>query len=276
MSALILALALGAALLHAAWNAFLRSSGDRMWTLTVMSFASTAVAIPWVFLAPLPPPAAWGYLLLSTLLQAAFGVFLIAAYRHGDLGQVYPIMRGTIPILVALGSFALRGEAPAAMALAGIVFIATGICSLAFGANRASSRSILLALACGAIIASYTTIDAVGVRVAGSSSAYTAWICLLYGLVFPVVYRLTHGPLVVDLRAPDTWKALGGGAASMVSYGLIVTAFSLGPAGPISALRETSVVFAVLIGWLFLGEALSLRRVLACLVVSVGAICLAR
>ncbi|MDJ1635089.1 DMT family transporter [Rhizobium rhizogenes] len=274
MSAAVIGLALSAAILHATWNAFLRSGGDRLWTVTVMSFASTIVALPFVLIYPLPASGAWLYIVLSAALQVGYSIFLVAAYRYGELGQVYPIVRGTIPLLVTVGGFIITGDEINSYQIAGVVLVALGIMSLALGKGRASTSSILFALVTGAIIAAYATVDSIGVRQTGQSGAYTAWVLVLYGTFLLVAFLVLRRRLVVDFRAPDTWKALGGGLVAMVAYGVIVAAFALGPAGPITALRETSVVFAVLIGWLFLGEALAVRRIIACVIVASGAILL--
>jgi drug/metabolite transporter (DMT)-like permease len=274
MSAVVVGLALFAAILHATWNAFLRNGPDRLRTVTVMSFSSTVLAFPFIFILPLPAADAWPYIALSAALQVGYSVFLVAAYRYGELGQVYPIVRGTVPLLVTLGGFLLAGERLGTYQMVGVTLVAAGIMSLSLGKGRASMSSILFALATGAIIASYATVDAVGVRLADHSGAYTAWVLVLYGSLLPAAFMLTRGKLAVDVRSPETWKAVGGGLVAMIAYGVVVAAFALGPAGPITALRETSVVFAVLIGWLFLGETLTARRTVACVIVAIGAICL--
>ncbi|MER8827141.1 DMT family transporter [Mesorhizobium sp. M0938] len=274
MSAVVVGLALFAAILHATWNAFLRNGADRLWTVTVMSISSTVLAFPFIFILPLPAAGAWPYIALSAALQVGYSVFLVAAYRYGELGQVYPIVRGTVPLLVTLGGFLLAGERLGTYQMVGVALVAAGIMSLSLGKGRASTSSILFALATGAIIASYATVDAVGVRLADHSGAYTAWVLVLYGSLLPATFMLMRGKLAVDVRSPETWKALGGGLVAMIAYGVVVAAFALGPAGPITALRETSVVFAVLIGWLFLGETLTARRIVACGIVAIGAICL--
>jgi drug/metabolite transporter (DMT)-like permease len=276
MSATVVGLALFAAILHATWNAFLRNGADRLWTVTVMSFSSTVVALPFILIYPPPAASAWPYVALSAALQVGYSVFLVAAYRYGELGQVYPIVRGTVPLLVTLGGFLFAGERLGTYQMAGVALVATGIMSLSLGKGRASTSSILFALMTGAIIASYATVDAIGVRQAGHSGAYIAWVLVLYGVLLPATFMLMRGKLAADVRSPETWKALGGGLVAMAAYGVVVAAFALGPAGPITALRETSVVFAVLIGWQFLGEALTPRRVSACGIVAIGAICLGR
>jgi drug/metabolite transporter (DMT)-like permease len=275
VTAPVVALALFAAILHATWNAFLRSGADRLWTVTLMSLSMMIVAAPFAFFLPLPPVGAWPWLLLSSVLQVGYSVFLVAAYRHGELGQVYPVMRGSVPLLVTLGGFLFMSEHPGMKSLIGICLIAAGIMSLALGKGRASVGSLGFALATSLFIASYATVDAIGVRTTGDARVYALWIYLLYGGLMVLSYVAIRGRLSFGLHSPETWKAFGGGMVSLLAYGAVIAAFALGPVGPITALRETSVVFAALIGWLFLGEALTARRILACVVVAAGAILIA-
>jgi drug/metabolite transporter (DMT)-like permease len=275
MSPLVIGLALFAAILHASWNAFLRTGADRLWTVTVMSFSSTALAVPLAIIDGFPATSAWLYVALSACLQVGYSVFLVAAYRYGELGQVYPIVRGSVPLLVTLGGFVLAGQQLTVLETVGVGLVGGGIVGLSLGRGRAATTSILYALATGAIIAAYATVDAIGVRAAGNVGAYTAWVLLAYGALLPATFVACRGRLAVDPRAPETWKALGGGLFALLAYGVVVAAFALGPAGPITAIRETSVVFAAFIGRLFLGETLTPRRVGACAVVALGAICLA-
>ena len=275
MSPLVIGLALFAAILHASWNAFLRTGADRLWTVTVMSFSSTALAIPLAVVNGFPATSAWLYVGLSACLQVGYSVFLVAAYRYGELGQVYPIVRGSVPLLVTLGGFLLAGQQLTILETVGVALVGGGIMGLSLGRGRAATTSILYALATGAIIAAYATVDAIGVRAAGNVGAYTAWVLLAYGALLPATFVACRGRLAVDPRAPETWKALGGGLFALLAYGVVVAALALGPAGPITAIRETSVVFAAFIGRLFLGETLTPRRVGACAVVALGAICLA-
>ena len=274
MSTTVIALALFAAILHAGWNAFLRTGTDRLWTVTVMSFSSTLIAIPMALFHALPATGAWLYIALSAGLQVGYSVFLVAAYRYGELGQVYPVVRGSVPLLVTLGGFLLAGQQLTMPEIVGVALVACGIMGLSLGRGRASTTSILYALATGAIIAAYATVDAIGVRAAGDSGAYTAWVLLIYGALLPATFIVLRGRLVVDLRAPETRKALAGGLFALLAYAVVVAAFALGPAGPITAIRETSVVFAAFIGRFFLGEQLTPRRIGACAVVALGAICL--
>jgi drug/metabolite transporter (DMT)-like permease len=274
MSPAVIGLVLFAAVLHAAWNAVLRSGADRLWSITIMSFAMTLVAIPFAAVLALPASPSWPYLILSSCLQVGYSVFLGYAYRHGELGQVYPIVRGSVPLLVTLGGVLFAGQRPGALALLGIVLVALGIMSLALDRRGATAKSVALAVITGLFIAAYITADGIGVRLAGDPRAYAAWIVLIYGVLMPMTFVALRGRLAVDMRSAETLKALAGGVISLIAYVAVVSALALGPIGPISALRETSVVFAVVLGRVFLGEQLTLGRLVACAVVAIGAACL--
>lgn len=273
MSSLVIGLALLAAALHATWNAVLRSGADRLWSITVMSFATTVVAIPVAVLLPFPSAGSWPFLVLSSCLQVGYSVFLVVAYRRGELAQVYPIMRGSVPLLVTLGGL-LIGQHLSTRVSLGIILVACGIMSLSLGKGRATMESILPALVTGLFVACYTVIDALGVRLAGDARVYAAWIFLIYGVLMPLTFVAVRGNLELDIRSAESRKALAGGVVSLLSYGAMLTALALGSVGPVSALRETSVVFAALIGRIFLGEIVTIRRAVACAVVAVGAICI--
>jgi drug/metabolite transporter (DMT)-like permease len=271
---IVAALALLAAVLHATWNAALRSGADRLQFVTVMSFATTVAALPFALALPLPAPSSWPYLGVSAVLQTVYIIFLAAAYRHGELGQVYPVVRGSVPLLVTIGGFLLAGQRLRDLALFGVALISCGIISLAVGRGRLPRRSLGLALVTASFVASYVIADALGVRRAGNPLSYTAWIWLAYGALMPLAYWLLRRDFAFDLKGRDSLKALAGGMLSFGSYGAVVLAFSLGDVGAITALRETSVVFAAIIGRVFLGEALTARRVLVCLAVTAGAVCI--
>lgn len=274
MSAIIIGLTLLAATLHATWNAVLRSGADRLWSITIMSLPTTLAGMVCALVLPLPLSASWIYLAISAVLQVVYSAFLAYAYEHGALGEVYPIVRGSVPLLVTLGGFLIAGQRLSGSAVLGILLVSLGILSLALGRTRARSKAIVFALATGLFVASYVTTDGVGVRLAGNPQAYVAWIFVCYGALMPIAYVLLRGKIALDLRSPEALKAMAGGVVSIGSYGAIVTALSLGQIGPISALRETSIVFSALIGRIFLGEALTGRRILVCVAVTLGAVCI--
>jgi drug/metabolite transporter (DMT)-like permease len=272
MSPTIAALALVAAVLHATWNAALRSGADRLQFVTVMSFATTVAALPFAVFLPLPAPASWPYLAVSAVLQVVYIIFLAEAYRYGELGQVYPIVRGSVPLLVTVGGFFLAGQRLPGLALLGVGLISLGIISLAIHSGRAGVKSLAFASITAIFVASYVIADALGVRRAGNPQSYTAWIWLAYGALMPAAYWLLRRRFTFDLKERDSLKALAAGVLSFGSYGAIILAFALGNVGAITALRETSIVFAALIGRAFLGEALTPRRLLVCLAVTCGAV----
>ncbi|HTX23430.1 MAG TPA: DMT family transporter [Steroidobacteraceae bacterium] len=274
MSPAVITLTLTAAVLHATWNALLRSGKDRLWSVTVMSLVTAAAAVPLAVLLPIPAPASWSYIGSSAVLQLGYGILLAYAYGQGELGQVYPLIRGSVPLLVTLAGFLLAGQRLGRFALLGIALVSLGIVALGSDRSRPHAKTILLALATAGFVASYLTIDGLGVRLAGNAQSYVAWIFLCYGALQPLAFRLLRRTFTVDLRSAEARKAIAAGAVSLLSYGALVTALALGKLGPVSALRETSVVFSVLVGRLFLGERLTRRRLLACLAVASGAACI--
>jgi drug/metabolite transporter (DMT)-like permease len=274
MTPLVAGLVLCAALLHATWNALLRSGTDRLWSITLMSVVTAVIASPAVLMLPLPAPASWPYLGVSAVLQIVYSFVLVLAYRHADLGQIYPVVRGSAPLLVTIGAALVVGERPGAIAIAGIVLVSGGIMSLALGKSAAKPASIAAAIATGIIIASYSVTDGVGVRLSGNSYAYAVWIFLLYGMLMPLSFFAVRRRLPQGIRLPETVKAIAAGLVQLLTYGVVIWAYTESTIGPVAALRETSVVFAALIGRAFLGEVLTPRRLIGCAVIALGAFCL--
>jgi drug/metabolite transporter (DMT)-like permease len=272
LTPLVIALGLFAAAVHASWNAILRSRGDRLWAVTIMSYATTAVALPLAILAPLPSFGCWPLLAVSAVLQVAYIVLLAYAYGSGDLGQVYPIIRGAVPPIVALASFVFVGQRLSAALLGGVAIISAGIGLIALGRGRPSATSVGLALSAGAVIAAYVTVDSQGVRAAGNALTYEAWVFIAYGVLTPLTYRLMRGRFAAGLNTRDGMTAAAGGVLSMLSYGAVLAALAAGPAAPIAALRELSIVFSVLLGRFALGETLKPSRIIACVMVTAGVI----
>ncbi len=274
MTPLVIGLVLSAALLHATWNAILRGGADRLWSITVMCAVSGIVAVPLVFVLALPARASWPCIGLSAALQVSYCLFLVRAYREGALAQVYPIARGTSPLLVTLGAVFVAGERPTPAGVVGVALVSLGIMALAFEKARPSARSTLAAVATGVFVAAYTLTDGVGARLSGHAQSYTAWLFLVQGAGMAVAYVALRGRLALPLREPETWKALAGGVFGLLSYGVVIWALTLAPMGRVSALRETSILFAAVIGAVFLKEKLTPARVTAVLMIAGGAIAL--
>lgn len=268
-------LVLCAALLHASWNAILKNGEDRFRSIVLMSSAASLACLPALLRLPVPLRPCWPEVVLSSALHVGYNLFLVGAYRHGDLGQVYPIARGSSPLLVTLGAALVAGEQPGALTAAGIVLVSVGILSLARGWTGASRAGLATALTTGAFIAAYSVTDGIGGRLSGDPIAYSAWLFVVDGVPMVVIFLAVRGrraPLYD--RSRETVMSAIGGLVSVVAYTVIISAASIGPMGPVSALRETSVIFAAVIGWLFLGEQFSALRLGSCALVALGAILL--
>lgn len=273
MTPAIIALVLLAAAMHATWNALLKHGDDGFWGMTVMGVATALFcAVAAIFL-PLPAAASWPYIAASALLHVGYNAFLIRAYRSGEFSSAYPVARGSSPLLVTLGAAALAGEMPARHGLLGILLVSGGIISLAFRGRRLPESGIVYALGTGAFIAAYSVTDGIGGRLSGAPVAYTVWMCLLWGATaLPLYLLLGRGRLWRGARR--TGLAATGGIISVIAYGIVIFAMTRAPMGAVSALRETSVLFAVLLGRLAFGEALTARRMLSAAVIVAGVLCL--
>jgi drug/metabolite transporter (DMT)-like permease len=265
-----------AAVLHASWNALLHGNRDRFLS---MAWMSIAIAVTSTFVVVSHPlPASWPYLVASGLVHIVYNISLVRSYRRNDLALAYPIARGSSPLLVALGAAVFAHEAIGPVSALGIALTSAGIIAIALQRHRVSRAGVLAALATGATIALYTVIDGIGVRLSdGQPLVYTAWMFMFYWLM-PLLFVATRGiaPLWTPVRDEPLAVAssLAGGLVSLAAYGIVIWALQSGAMGMVSALRETSVVFAVLIGRLFLRETVTATRWLACLVVAAGAVCL--
>lgn len=275
MSATVVGLVLFAALLHASWNALLKSGGDRLQAIVVIQLAHVVVALPILPFLPMPAPASWPFLIASALIHLAYYMLLITAYRHGDLGEVYPIARGLSPVLSTVIAVLAFGEWLNPVAVGGILLVSIGIMMLRNSGLRPMSRKgFAAAIALGISVAGYTVVDAAGGRLSGYAVAYAVWLFLLDAPAICIYYFVTRGVRLSIARA-DLVKSIIGSMLAMVAYSIAIWASSVAPVGAVSALRETGVLFAALLGWMFLGESLTGRRLIACSAVALGAVLVA-
>lgn len=269
-------LVLCAALLHASWNALLHGTRDRFLAMTWMSMAIAAIATLCIVLgAPTPTASAWPWIIASAVI---YNCCLVWSYRIGDFSRAYPIARGTSPLLFTFGALLTVQEAIAPVRVAGVVMVCGGIILLAVQRGKLSRSSAVAALTTGAVIAVYTVVDGIGVRLSnGQSLAYTPWMFAGYWLMVPVFLAM-RGAGSLRALTQASWASAGtacvGGLISVLAYGIVIWAMQSGPMGAVSALRETSVVFAVLIARVVMREAVSRKTWLACVVIAAGAICL--
>ena len=273
------------AVLHAGWNALVKSSGDKPLDTALVHFLGACLALPALLVVGLPAAPAWPFIGLSLATHIVYYVTLAGAYQHGDLGLTYPIMRGSAPLLVALGGAALLGEVPTVQAWAGVLAVTLGVALVGLahpGEALHQRRAVLFALGNAAVIATYTLIDGQGVRttVAAGQGAlsYVMVLFVLDGIPYPaLVYwqRDAAGRRGVLTYARRRWPlAALGGAASMGSYAIALWAMTQAPVAVVSALRETSVLFATALSVWVLKERFGLQRAVGAVVIVLGVIVL--
>ena len=262
---------LGAALLHAGWNAMIKSSSDKLLDTALVCAGGVAVTAPFIPFVQQPAPASWPYLAASMVVHVGYFFAIVGAYKAGDLSHGYPIMRGIAPVLVALAAYAMFGEAVAPATWTGIALICAGVLSLGLaGFDWKHSRATAWALFNAVIIAIYTLVDSRGVRLSGSPEGYVLWMFVLDCLPFALIVLAMRGRRLTGYLAAQWKRALAGGLCSAGAYGIAVWAMARAPVAPVAALRETSVVFAALIGTWLLKEGHAKARLAGAVVVAAG------
>ena len=264
---------LGAGLMHASWNALVKSArgGDPMLDMAAVVAGSSVCALVALPFVGLPAPASWKFIAASTVVHFGYYVTLAQAYRSGDLSFAYPLMRGTAPLIVAVLGVAVLHEVPSGHALVGIVLICAGIVSIAFvRRERHPPAAARWAFANAAIIAAYTLVDGTGARASGNAGAYVSWLIFIEGLPFLAWLAWRRGaPGVAYVRA--SWRrGLLGGVFSLAAYGIVLYAMTRAPVAAVAALRETSVLFAAVIGSIWLKEGFGAMRLAGAASVAVG------
>lgn len=252
-----------AAVLNASWNALIKLGGDRVAVMAVVTFAGSLLSLPCLPFVESPSPASWPLLALTIALHTGYHFFLPVAYNHGDLGQIYPIARGSAPLLVTLGAAMLAGEVLDLVPLAGVVCLAIGVMTLAFdkgaGITR-NPRAVLYALGTGVCIASYTVVDGLGARQADSALGFAVWLTIGDGILTFLIALAWKRAAVWRVARANLGTGLLGGAMQVGAYWIAVWALAHAPLGLVSALRETSVLFAALISSFLLKEGFGVWR----------------
>ena len=276
MSLSLILLVLLAAFLHATWNAMVKTSGDRLIVLMCIMMVSGLISMLFLPFVGIPAKASWPYLFLSILIHSAYYFSLVSAYNHGDLSHVYPLARGSAPLIVLIGGILLASEVPTMNQLLGVVIVSLGIISLAFEKGLSfkgeGNRAVIYALLTGLSIAAYTLTDGIGVRLSENAFGYILWLFALE--FFPLlIYTLYKRPGQVRPYLLSNWRfALAGGLASAGAYGIVIYALGQGFMAAVSALRETSVVIATLIGIFIFKEGNAKRRISCAVIVAAGVI----
>lgn len=273
MTNTIFLIVLLAALLHAGWNALVKGGADKVVSMTAVVIGQGLAGLLSLAFAPAPAAASLPWLALGVALHLGYQIFLVAAYRLGDMTQVYPIARGVAPLLVTAISALFLGVTFNAMQLAAIAMIAIGIASISMVRSADGlfqGKAALLALATGGFIAAYSLADGFGARLAGTSLGFYGWMAFLNGVLMVGLARSIRPGLTMQALRQTRTLIIGGGA-SFAAYALVIYAFTQAPIALVTALRETSIVFALLIGVLVLKEPLNLLKVIATATTLAGA-----
>ncbi len=279
---IVLAVLCGAAL-HAGWNALVKSAADKAMDTALLQVMGACVALPLLLWVGLPSAAALPFIATSLFIHVGYYIALAGAYEHGELGMTYPIMRGFAPLLVALASSSWVGEVPSATAWLGTLAITAGVTLVGLahpGQALHHGKALAFAFANAAIIAVYTLVDGLGVRAeaaaGGNALSYIAILVVLDGLPYPLLVWLRRSRVQraqMRVYARQRWPlAALGGAASMGSYAIALWAMTRAPVASVAALRETSVLFAALLGTWLLKEKFGWQRALGTAVVVLGVI----
>jgi phosphonate utilization associated putative membrane protein len=263
----IVLIVLFAALLHASWNALIKGGTDKSLDTALIHVLGVLVAIPLVAAAGFPRAEAWPYAIASLVIHIGYYIALVGAYQHGELGMTYPIMRGLAPLLVACASASFIGENLSASAWLGVGAISLGVVAVGLSRSAATgghpAKALRYALANAGIIALYTVIDGLGVRASGNALSYVATLFLFDGIPFFLIVMWRRRARRAETLAylAGRWKAaLVGSLASLGAYGIALWAMTRAPVASVAALRETSVLFAALIGAVWLKEGFGAQR----------------
>lgn len=277
MSGFVMTAVLFAALLHASWNAIVKSGSDKFLDTILIACGAAMVSAATLPFLPLPAAQSWPYLIASAVIHLAYFALVAAAYRTGDLSYTYPIMRGTAPLLTALVAGFFIAERLTAGGWGGILLISAGILLLA--ANQWRRRQFhlsqtLFALGNAVVICIYTLVDGIGTRLSGNSFSYVGWMLVLDGVMLAAFVFARHGEAVMR-QIKSRWHfGIGGGLCTWASYAIALWAMTRAPVALVAALRETSVIFGTVLAAVVLKEKFSNARYAAAFLVCAGAVSL--
>ena len=274
MSLTVFFAVLFAAFLHAGWNALVKTGANKQTSMMVMSVGQSLIGLVIALFRPFPEAEVWPWLIGSGLIHMAYQLFLAYAYEQGDLSRVYPLARGSAPLIVLVVGLALLPDQVSLIEYAGVSLLGLGIIFMARGVFTSGESRKLVPFALGSALATagYTLVDGIGARLSGDPVTYVCWLLVLASITYvPAVVALKGATI---LRAPlKTW-AMGvvAGSASFAAYAIAVWAMTLAPIALVAALRETSILFAVLIGWLVFGERMNAQKAIAAGLIVMGVV----
>ena len=274
MTAFVFFAVLLAALLHASWNALIKTGGSKVTVMLIMTLVQGGMGALIVPFWEWPPAHVWPWLVASGLFHALYKLFLAFAYEQGDLSRVYPLARGAAPMIVTGVSALLLIDALRGVEYLAVLILGCGIALMARGAvlNGESRKLVPLALGSACMTAGYSLVDGLGVRAWGQAVPYVAWLFVLDALIFSPVLTVLRGRAVWRSSLRDWATGAGAAAASYGAYAIAVWAMTVAPIALVAALRETSILFAVLIGWLVMGDRMDRGKAMAAVLISAGVV----
>lgn len=273
MSAFVFFAVLAAAAMHAGWNAVIKIRLDRFASISLMTAATAVVALPFLPFVAFPAAATWGWIGASLVFHTGYKYFLTRAYDAGDLAQAYPLARGTAPLLTTLGALVLFREMPGPVAIGGIVLLSGGTLLMSLRGDTIGGfggRTAAFALVTSAFIAGYTLTDGMGARSAETALSYAAWLYLADGIWSSLFCILLRGRGIVRVVLPEWKSALGAGFLSAAAYAIAMWAMTQAPIAVVAALREASILFAMILSVVMIGEKPTRWRIASALLIVGG------
>jgi drug/metabolite transporter (DMT)-like permease len=267
----VFATVIAAALLHASWNAALKSASDHFSAAIMIASAAAGLSIVGLLFLAGPASVSWPYAIASALLQIAYFLLLARTYQIAEMSLAYPLMRGAAPLIVAFVSIFRADDVLSRTAWIGIIGICLGNMGIALGSRQEDRKGLYLALLNALVIAGYTLVDGIGVRLSGAPTAYTLWVFLLTGLPLTLWALLARRSTYVRCLRRHWWLGIVGGIGTTGSYGLALWAMTRAPVASVAALRETSIVFGTVIAGLVLKEHIGPRRAISVCIIACGA-----
>jgi drug/metabolite transporter (DMT)-like permease len=265
---------IAAAVTHAVWNAIAHGIKDQTLAFALIGVGGIAIGIPLVIVAAMPRSDCWPYLLGSVVIHIFYNLLLMRCYRLGEFSQVYPLARGTSPLVVTILAAIFIHEHLAWAQIGGVLVVSAGLATLVLAGRRPGRAAFLAAVGTGLTIAAYTTVDGVGVRLSGSPVGYIGWLMVLESLCVPMFAVVRRRDVLLKQPKRILLAGLAAGALSVLAYGLVLWAQTRGALAPIAALRETSVIFGAIIGTLIFREPFGRTRITATVLVAAGIILL--
>lgn len=274
MSFTVLLAVLGAALLHAGWNAIIKTGLSKQTSMFLLSVGHAAIGFCVALTKPFPEAEVWPWLLASGLIHMAYQLFLAFAYEQGDLSRVYPLARGAAPMMVLVVSVLFLSDPMGVMDYVGVLVLGLGIAFMARGVftNGESRRLLPFAFGSAMATAGYTLADGLGARVAGDPLQYVGWLMMLSALFYTPAAIALRGVEVIRASRRDWIMGLIAAAASFAAYAIAVWAMTVAPLALVAALRETSILFAVLLGWLLFGDRMDRGKIIAAVLIVSGVV----